>query len=452
MLAALSLSALLATAAAASPAAAASSKLLWSVSDAQQIYGSAGVARNRGGATFAVGTDFGAAQYVDVVSSAGKVAFRVTPADGCSGGCSLYVDQARHLGAADPGAAAVDTFVLQVGDGNCTVSGFVSSGAGATGVPAWTTVVGNCDAGEGVGGAYRCFEASDDGSLVVLSGFAKMGGDVPQARAFAFEGQSGAQRWTYDLKTEVAGQGDIWLTEPDGAFVAFINEDGNPTPNSAQMHVLLGATGALRQEVQMPFFIAGDISDDGQYIAIQNFTHLVGSEAWILQWTGTSYDLLHRLTLPPDGTEYDEWDTEITTASDGSSVAVFGWIEALTVKRLRVNAWSCQTGALQMDWAAPPNSQFQNNPTIRTAGDYIALALWGDNGNEPTAVLMTVTSNATLFSHTSPGSMMAVDVAVDASSAAQDTVLLNVAGKNVPANEGGTGGDAYVFEITVSKQ
>jgi hypothetical protein len=47
--------------------------------------------------------------------------------------------------------------------------------------------------------------------------------------------------------------------------------------------------------------------------------------------------------------------------------------------------------------------------------------------------------------------MFAVDVVVDKSSAAEDTVLLNVAGKNVPANEGGTGGNAYVFEITVAK-
>jgi hypothetical protein len=30
------------------------------------------------------------------------------------------------------------------------------------------------------------------------------------------------------------------------------------------------------------------------------------------------------LTLPDDGTEYDEWDTAFTTASDGSAVAIFG--------------------------------------------------------------------------------------------------------------------------------
>ena len=86
-----------------------------------------------------------------------------------------------------------------------------------------------------------------------------------------------------------------------------------------------------------------------------------------------------------------------------------------------------------------------------TDGDYVAVALWGDDGDKPTAVLLNVHSNQTLFEHVSPGSMMAIDVAVDKSTATEDTILLNVAGKNVPANEGGTGGNAYVFEITVTK-
>ena len=141
---------------------------------------------------------------------------------------------------------------------------------GATGAPAWTSSVGSCNAGEGVGGTYRCFEATDDGSMAVLTGYLAIGGGRQRAAAFAFDGQSGALTWEFDLKTEVAGQGDIWLSEPDGAFVAFVNEDGDPTPNSAQMHVLLGASGELRAEVQMPFFIAGDISDDGNFIAIQS--------------------------------------------------------------------------------------------------------------------------------------------------------------------------------------
>ena len=435
----------------ASAARSTSSKLLWSVSDASQIYGSASLARNQGGATFAVGTDFGASQYADIVSQSGKVLFRITPSDGCNGSCDLYVDSARHLGGA-PGAPSVDTFVLQTGDGSCTVFGYVTAGPKASSTPAWTTLISGCDTGEGVGGTYRCFEASDDGSVVVLQGYAKdKGTGNTTTTAYAIDAQTGEKRWEYALGLkEAAGQGDISVTT-DGAFVSFINEDSVPTPNSAQMHVIEGATGKLRAEVQIPFFIAGAISDDGNTLAIQNFTHLVGSQGWILKWSGAKYELVHRVNLPPDGTEYDEWDTAITTASDGTTVVVYSWIQAGSVLRLRVNSWNAETGDLMMDWTAPPNTKFQNNPTLMCDGDYVAVALWGDDGDKPTAVLLNVHSNQTLFEHVSPGSMMAVDVAVDKSTATEDVILLNVAGKNVPANEGGTGGNAYVFEITVAK-
>jgi hypothetical protein len=142
-----------------------------------------------------VGTDFGENQYALVNSStAGGPAFRLTPAAPCGGSCSLFFDQARHAGAA-AGAPAVDTFVLQVGDGACTVSGYFSAGPRATGAAAWTTTVPSCDASEGLGGAYRCFQASDDGSLVALQAVGKDAG-LPNAtaRAYAFDGQTGAIR------------------------------------------------------------------------------------------------------------------------------------------------------------------------------------------------------------------------------------------------------------------
>ena len=443
---------------AASSAAAASSaisSLLFQISDASQIYGSTSISRQaEGGPTFAIGTDFGSAQYALVNSTAsGGPSFRLTPSASCGSSCSLFVDQARHAGAA-AGAPAVDTFVLQVGDGACTVSGYYSAGPLATGTAAWTTTVPKCDASEGVGGAYRCFQASDDGRLVALQATG-MDTGLPNAtaRAYAFDGQTGAINWTFDLKGDPAGQGDITITG-DGAWVGFVNEDSEPCPNCAQLHVINGATGALRALVQIPFFIAAGISQDASFAVIQNFTHLQGSEPWVMAWNASTaaYSLLHRLELPSDGFEYDLWDIAVTD-TPGGPVAVLGWIQAGTVQRLRVNAWQCDTGALLMDWAAPPNTDtgLQNNPTIRTYGSYIALALWGDKGNAPTVELLTTASNTSLFSFVSPGSMMAVDVVVDASVPAQDIVYLTAGGKSVPANEFGSGGDAYVWQVTVDK-
>lgn len=426
------------------------SSLLWSNSDPDRIYSSASISRNQGGSTIAIGTDFSSAgdQLAFVVNQSGVELFSLN----CSADCSIYVDQARHP--IVPSVPSVDTFILFTGSGDCVISGFYSSGPTVGSMPAWTTTLPSCEASEGVGGTYRCFEASDDGSTVALLGYGKDNGNPNvTSRAYALDGQTGEVRWTYDLsikQQESAGQGDIWITTT-GNFIAYINEDGVPTPNSAQMHILNGNDGTLRSEVEIPFFIAGAISDDGNYVAIQNFTHLKGSQGWVLKWDGTDYVRTATLNLPNDGFEYDEWDTAITVGDNNETIVVMGWISAPDVERLRVNSWNADSGDIIMDWHAPPNKQFQNNPSIMTWGSYIAVALWGDNGENPTVELMTVYSNNSLFEFTSPGSMFAIDLVVDSSTSTSDEILLVAAGKNVPANEGGTGGDAYFWSISVAK-
>lgn len=125
-----------------------------------------------------------------------------------------------------------------------------------------------------------------------------------------------------------------------------------------------------------------------------------------------------------------------------------------------MNAWNLSasasrypTGQLVTDWTAPPSTAYQNNPTIRADGGYIAVALWGDNGNTPTTVLLKAGSNEALFTHISPGSMFSVDVVLDPSASTPSTDVLYIAsaGKHVPANVMGNGGDAYAWQVTVSK-
>jgi hypothetical protein len=444
-----------ATAGAAAPAA----TLLWQLHDPAVVFGSAGVSLQGGAAaaTFAVGADFGSG-YAAVGNATGGAsappAFLVDAAalvPGCSQ-CAVYVDAARHVApAAPPSPPAVDTFALVVGAGACTVFGFVSAGAGATGTPAWSTALKTCTAGAGTGAAYRCLAASDDGSTVAVQGYGADPGIVnTTARAYVLDGATGKLRYEYDLKArEAAGQGDVTVT-PDGAWVAYVNEDSSPTPNSAQLHVLDGRTGALRAEVAIPFFIAAAVSPSGAYVFTQNFTHLVGSQGWISKWNGTGYALSHRINAPW-ADEYDIWDVSTTTTAAGREVAVVGWISAPSVLGVRVTAHDFETGALLTDWSAPVSSKFQNNPTISAAGDYIGLALWGDAGETPTAALLRVGSNSTLFTHVSPGSMFGVDVGVVPGGGAGggDAVYLAVAGKQVPANVLGNGGDAYAFRVDV---
>jgi hypothetical protein len=409
---------------AAAAAAAPTSRQVFHAAEATDIFNTASVSLHPPSApTFAIAADNGA-PYLAVHSGAtGAQAWRW--ASPCAA-CALASTTARHA-ERDPAAPGrVDTFAIQSGDGACTVLGFAGEGAGT---PAWSTVLKGCSqlATGGVGGTYTGLAASDNGAALAVLGY---GQDAPggnlTARAYLLAGQTGALSWTYDLGTrERAGQGDISIGRD---FVAFINEDSAPSPNSAQLHVLAVATGALRAEVQIPFFIAGAISDDGEYVAVQNFTHLKGSEPWVLRWDAStsSYALLHRLVLPPDGTEYDLWD--ISIPGGASSYVALGWISAIpSALLLRVTVHDLASGALLTDWSAPPNTQLQNNPTLRCDDKYIGLGLWGgEGGADPTAVILTAGQNGTLFSATTPGSMFSVDLALD-----RGTLYLTTAGKHV---------------------
>lgn len=411
-------------------AAGSAAKQLFHATEATDIFTSATLSLHPPGApTFSVAADNGS-PYLAVYTTSGALAWRW--ASPCAG-CAISAASARHaeLDPAAPGK--VDLFAIQSGDTTCVVLGFDSSEGGSA-TPAWRSVLPGCTAlaQGGVGGTYTGIAASDDGRSIAVLGYgADAAGGNLTARAYLLAGQTGALAWTYDLGArEQAGQGDIAIGRE---FVCFINDDSVPSPNSAQMHVLAVPSGALRAEVQIPFFIAGAISDDGDYVAVQNFTHLKGSEPWVLRWSAAAgtYDLLHRLALPPDGTEYDLWDISIPAGP--STYVALGWISAIpSAMALRVTAHDLATGALLTDWSAPRNTQLQNNPTIRTDGAFIGLGLWGGDAGAgaPTAVVLKAGSNDTVFSASSPGSMFSVDIALD-----RGALFLTTAGKHVVRGE-----------------
>ena len=76
------------------------------------------------------------------------------------------------------------------------------------------------------------------------------------------------------------------------------------------------------------------------------------------------------------------------------------------------------------------------------------MSLWGNDGDVPTVVLLKTTSDVPLFTYVTPGSMMAVDLNV-VTGGARDVVYLAAAGKAVPANRMGNGGNAYGWKLTV---
>ena len=181
-------------------------------------------------------------------------------------GATYIVDTARHNEGSPAGAA--DVFAMSLGgSAPTTVAGLSSTAAAPT--PAWTTPLPGCNADNSVGGTYTGIQAADDGSLVAVQ-CVDSASSPPSARVYALDGQTGAVKWYYDATVAdgvKVGQGQVQVTG-DGAWVLFVNEQGVPTPNTAEAYVLDGRTGALRGNVTIPFFITAAISDSGNYLIV----------------------------------------------------------------------------------------------------------------------------------------------------------------------------------------
>ena len=348
------------------------------------------------------------------------------------------VDMARHI--ESPAAGRVDSFGIHVADdgSGATVLGFASASASAG--PAWSTLLPGCSL-DGGGGTYVGFEASDSGARVAVQCYQNA-----TAGVVALDGQTGAVLWHYALGQGVkAGQGQVQITG-DGAWVLLVNEQGVPTPNSATAYVINGATGVLRGAVPIPFFITAAISDSGNYLAVgdNGLVHLY-------EWDAASSRYAPSQAAPvitPPGS-FLPWDLQMSTGPDAGEFLILGCI-SYDVMTVQVTAWGVVNGTLIHTWQSATNTdKLQENPSLRADGAYIGVSLWGDSGNTPTVVLLRVGTPAPIFHFTSPGSMFAVDLALDKTGPSGDTVLLTASGKAVPANEFGNGGDAYGWEITV---
>lgn len=191
-------------------------------------------------------------------------------------------------------------------------------------------------------------------------------------------------------------------------------------------------------------------SDDGSYVAFAG-----NDVASIYKWNETNKQYVNAFTLTPPGGSW--YSVSCAMSSDGSGAAngelvTFAWIDdqALTA---RATMYSMVTGQLVADYTSPKNAQLQTTPTVRMDGAYAGMALWGDNDDVPTAIVLAAGASKPVFTYVTPGSMFGVDIVVDrdASTPTQDIVYFSVSGKHTPANVMGNGGDAYSWRITVPK-
>lgn len=416
-----------------------SATMVFNQSEAASIYDAVGTTVKAGVPYFAVADGLNAPYFAEVYNGAtGALAWSFANGTG-----TYLLDVARH---AESAGLPVDTFVAIVsGTGttdNTMLYGFQASGSGT---PAWQTALPGCTT-DGGGGTYTGMQASDDGSTLAF--LCHVTTTQPAtARAYSVNGQTGAVNWMYDLGTNVqAGQGQIQVTA-SGSYVLFVNEGGKPTPNTADAYILT-ASGTLRDHITIPFFITAAISDSGDYVVVGD-----DPAVHVWKWAGTAYAPAYDLQPPVNASapqSWIPWDMTMSTGSDATEMLVVGYISG-DVLSVQVSAWRVATQALVTNYVTAKNPKLQENPTLRADGDYIGVSLWGDAGELPTVALLKAGSNATLFTYVSPGSMMAVDLAVIPAAAAggADTVLLAAAGKAVPANVMGNGGSAYGFSVSV---
>jgi len=394
--------------------------MVFNQTEAVSVYTSVGTTTLSTGPFFAVADGLNAPKFAEVYDGAGNQVWTFSNGTG-----DFLVDTARHVDGADAGP--VDVFVASCDAAGCALFGRTS----ATDTTRWEVTFPGC-ATDGGGGTYTGLQASDSGNRVAFLCHFSAAGAPPTTRVYLVGGQSGRVTWMHDLGAAVkAGQGQVQITAT-GSHVLLVNEDGVPTPNSAQAYVLDGTTGALLQTIQIPFFITAAISDSGDYVA-------VGDDPAVHVWKlGAAGAWAPAFDVPPPaawGGGWIPWDMTISTGADAAEVLVVGYISG-DVKTVGVAGVALATGAPRIAWKSATNPSLQENPTLRADGDYAAVALWGNDGDVPTVVLLRAGEAFPVFNYTTPGSMMAVDLNV-ASSAAGDVVYLAAAGKHVPANEMG---------------
>ena len=234
----------------------------------------------------------------------------------------------------------------------------------------------------------RYVDISDDGSTVAFSGALTT---ASISVLWIIDAQTGAIKFNV---TAPANSGGPVMVSETGAVIAWTQGDS--------VAVINGTTGAVRDTVSMGWNTPAELSDDGNFLAFSG-----QDRAQIYTWSpATGKYALTYSVVPPGGTWYS---VSCSISSDGSGavdkeLASFAWITE-TALGARVTTYSMVDGSLRSDWSSAVNTQLQTTPTVRSDGVYTGVALWGDNDDQPTAVILKAGSNVPIFNYTTPGEL-----------------------------------------------
>lgn len=231
--------------------------MVFNQSEAYSVYTAVGTTTLGGKPFFAVADGLNAPKFAEVYDGTGALVWTFNNA---SATADFLVDTARHADGADAGPA--DVFVAACDATGCNLFGRTSD----SDTTVWVAPLPGC-ATDGGGGTYQGFQATDDGSAVAFRCYFT-GAATPSVRVYLINGRTGATTWMYDLGPNIKpGQGQVQISAT-GFRVLLVNEDGIPTPNSAQAYVFDGAAGTLIATIPIPFFITAAVADSGDYVAV----------------------------------------------------------------------------------------------------------------------------------------------------------------------------------------
>lgn len=287
---------------------------------------------------FCVADGLNAPKFAECYDASGALTWTFSNA---SSDADFLLDTARHADGTDAGP--VDVFVAACDAAGCVMFGRTS----ATDTTRWEVTLPSCGT-DGGGGTYTGFQAADDGSAVAFRCY-YTGGATPTVRVYLINGLTGSVSWMHDLGTLIkAGQGQIQISA-SGSRVLLVNEDGVPTPNSAQAYVFDGPTGNLLTTIQIPFFITAAVSDSGDYV-------VVGDDPAVHVWKAdaTTGVFAHAYDVMPPSPGFIPWDMTISSGTDASELLVVGYISD-DVKTISVGGTALVTGSPALNWTSTTN-------------------------------------------------------------------------------------------------
>jgi hypothetical protein len=293
-------------------------------------------------------------------------------------------------------------------------------------------------------------QAADSGSAVAILCTLNDGNGHSSLTVHLIDGQTGALKWNFVVNASYSLVGV--QVSSSGSHVLLLNQG-----ESNMGYVLDGQTGALVDTLVIPSYLsnAAAISDTGDYVAFAHWAVKGMSNVTVLKLAADgkydyAYDVAPTAAAPPVD---DYWRPYELVISTGPAAADFLFVAYTpnSPTEILVAGYVLTTGACALSWAtapAPPTTLLQTLPAMRADADLVAVALWGNSSTAPTVLVLRAGDNAPLFTFTSPGSMLAVDLNVVPAAGGARTVFLGAAGSN--ENGGfGNGGDAYGWRLTI---